>query len=80
MTVAVRMPCALLSLLLALAVAGPALAVDPPQPLPHPSAKRKKITWVSYTWERRLANGWLFRCHVPVTGNPRCELIGGVSG
>jgi hypothetical protein len=72
--------CALLTLGLALALARPAQAGDPPRPLPHPSAKGKKVTWVAYTWERRFANGWLLRCYVPAEGKRRCELIGGVSG
>jgi hypothetical protein len=63
-------------IVLSLALAGPAQAQDP-RPLPHPSApKGKKITWVPYTWERRLGNGWLLRCHVPVPGGKRhCEII-----
>jgi hypothetical protein len=79
-TVAVWTTCALLLCLVALAVASPARAGDPPRPLPHPSATGEKITWVPYTWERRFANGWVLRCYVPVKGKRRCELIGGVSG
>jgi len=75
LTATTRLMRSLLAVALTLAVCPtqPAQA-EPPKPQPHPSAKGKRITWVSYVWEREGPN-WTFRCYVPTSGKQQCQLI-----
>jgi len=75
LTATTRLMRFLLAVALTLAVCStqPAQA-EPPKPQPHPSAKGKRITWVSYVWEREGPN-WTFRCYVPTSGKQQCQLI-----